>query len=213
MYFKAFFLIFIFFNENLFAKEKETKLDISETSKKEIKVATLSVIDTKDSSKPTLEEDDEEKEIEGMDKKILKGIPETQNTEIQNVPLTEDEIIKILKEKHRGSVVGKFMDSYPRLIKLTVRATMDKEIRKLWQDTLKDKTRYYLFTGILFLTFGINWAWRRYQISRAGSAWEKIRGWGFRVFLINFSRLAFFILLFEFELRPIWILARNTFNF
>jgi hypothetical protein len=160
-----------------------------------------------------MEEDDEEKEIEDMNKKILKGIPETQISETQNVPLSEDEIIKILKEKHQGSIVGKFMDSYPRLIKLTVRVTMDKEIRKIWMDTLNDKTRYYLFSGILFLTMAINWAWKRAQRNRVGSALGKIGGWAFRVFLINFSRLAFFILLFEFELRPIWVLARKTFNF
>ncbi len=209
MCFKIFFLV-IFFSGNLFAQEKVNKPNIPETSKE---VATLSVIETKNPSKPKTEEVGEEKEIEDMATKTQMEIPVIQNTQIEDVPLTEDEIIKILKEKHRGSILGKFMDSYPRLIKLTVRVTMNKEIRKTWANTLKDKTRYYLFLGILILTFAINWAWRRDQASREGSIWVKIRGWVFRVSLINFSRVALFILLFEFELRPIWVLARKTFGF
>lgn len=133
--------------------------------------------------------------------------------ETKNIPLTEDEIISLLKEKHKGTVVGKFMNSYPRLIKLTVRVTMDKEIKKIWADTLKDKTRYYIFAAILLLTMAINWAWRRSQSNTVAPFFDKVKGWLLRISLINFSRVALFILLFEFELRPIWVLVRKTFGF
>lgn len=206
MFLKIFFILVIFFNWSLLAKEKTgNKPKMTKTG---VKVLPISATETKEK-----EEGLEGKEIPPLASPTTIEKQPVKEEEIKSGPLSEDEIIQLLKEKHRGSIVGKFMDSYPRLIKLTVRVTMDKEIRKIWKDTLNNKTRYYLFLGILLLTMAINWAWRRAQANRVGYIWEKIGGWVFRVFLINFSRLALFILLFEFELRPIWVLARRTFGF
>jgi hypothetical protein len=130
-----------------------------------------------------------------------------------DAPLTEDEIISLLKEKHRGSIIGKIMESYPRLTKLAVRLNLDKEVKKVWSETLKDKTRYFVFLAIFLLTAAINWAWRRSQANRMVPLWESIKGWLLRFSLINFSRLALFIILFEFELRPVWAIVRKTFQF
>lgn len=217
---KILLVLITFFNLNLYAKEKK----LNPAKPVEIKASEEKATET-DSVKaipvPATETIKKEASLATETLKVPPPlVPETDSgekkpfyDEPQNTPLTEDEIISMLKEKHKGSIVGKFINSYPRLIKLTVRVITDKEITKIWANTLKDKTRYYVFAAILFLTMAINWAWRRNQSNTIAPFFDKVKSWFLRIFLINFSRFALFVLLFEFELRPIWVLVRKTFEF
>ncbi len=216
-----FLLVFsLFFNFNLYSKvDKKTQTSEKvEETKKEVEVKSPEVnatetIKTDKVQEEALPSTETIKDASSIGTQTITEKEAPLVEETQNIPISEDEIISLLKEKHKGTIVGKFIKRYPRLIKLTVRVTTDKEIQKLWADTLKDKTRYYLFIAIFLLTMAISWAWRRQQRNANLPFFQSLKGWFIRVFLINFSRLALFILLFEFELRPIWVLARKTFGF
>ena len=214
-------------------KAVETKP--TDTKVEETKVAGVSVIGTKGTetkepgSKVTGDEEDEIMPIEATgtgaavnaagstiqkvigDEEDVKT-PSAATETFESGPLTEDDVISILKEKHKGSFLGVFMDSYPRLIKLTVRATMDENIKKLWGDTLKDKTRYYLLIGFFLLTVLVNWFWKRDQIRSDNRIPKRVLGFFYRFFLINIARVGFFIFLFPNEIYPVWVLFRKVFS-
>lgn len=214
-------------NKNSQAKTTETKkaeTKVVETKPTEVQATgtkageTKTATETKEvESKSTDTELAETKETEvnatETEESDLKAIPEDATETFQSGPLSEDDVIAMLKEKHKGSVVGVFMESYPRLIRLTVRATMDENIKKLWADTLKDKTRYYLFIGIFLVTILINWFWKRDQIRSDSSIPKRVLGFFYRFFLINIVRVGFFIFLFAKEIYPIWALFRKIFSF
>lgn len=209
---------------------KPTEANVTESKVTETKVAGVSVIGAKGTeakepgSKVTEEEEDEIKPIAANatavtaaaatilkvtndEEKVAPNATET----FKSGPLTEDDVISMLKEKHKGSVVGVFMDSYPRLIKVTVRATMDENIKKLWGDTLKDRTRYYLLIGFFLITVLVNWFWKRDQIRSDNSLPKRILGFFYRFFLINIARVGFFIFLFPNEIYPVWVIFRKIF--
>jgi hypothetical protein len=198
-------------------KTTEIKTKTPETKEVETKPTENKVAEIKDvDSKATETELGETKEIEknaseteAIEEKEIEAIA---SETFKSGPLTEDDVISMLKEKHKGSVVGIFMDSYPRLIKLTVRATMDENIKKLWGDTLKDKTRYYLLIGFFLLTVLINWFWKRDQIRSDNSIPKRVLGFFYRFFLINIARVGFFIFLFPKEIYPVWVLFRKVFS-
>jgi hypothetical protein len=196
---------------------KPTVTKAPEAKAMETKPTENKVPETKEvASNATKTELGEAKEIEAN----ASGTEATEEKEIEAIasetfksgPLTEDDVISLLKEKHKGSIVGVFMDSYPRLIKLTVRATMDENIKKLWGDTLKDKTRYYLLIGFFLLTVLINWFWKRDQIRSDNSIPKRVLGFFYRFFLINIARVGFFIFLFPNEIYPVWVLFRKVFS-
>lgn len=202
-------------NKNSQVKATETKkpeTKVVETKPTETQATGTKADETKTSDTKTTEIKEVEANASRTEESDLKAIAADATETFQSGPLTEDDVISMLKEKHKGSVVGVFMDSYPRLIRLTVRATMDENIKKLWADTLKDKTRYYLLIGFFLLTVLINWFWKRDQIRSDNSIPKRILGFFYRFFLINIARVGFFIFLFPKEIYPVWVLFRKIFS-
>ena len=127
-------------------------------------------------------------------------------------PLTEEEIIALVKEKYNGTMMESFMESNPGLTLLTVRVTRDENIKGLWKATFVDKTRYYFFAGFFILSALINWYWRRRQIQTLAPFWQKVASFLARFTLVNGSRVGFFIFLFKTEINPVWAHAKNIFE-
>ncbi len=186
-------------------KKNEAQIPVPKTS--EIKEVESKATDTE-----LAETKETEVNATDTEESDLKAIAADATETFQSGPLSEDDVIAMLKEKHKGSIVGVFMESYPRLVRLTVRATMDENIKKLWANTIKDKTRYYLLIGFFLLTVLINWFWKRDQIRSDNSIPKRVLGFFYRFFLINIARVGFFIFLFPKEIYPVWVLFRKVFS-
>ena len=131
---------------------------------------------------------------------------------VEQGPLTEEEIVVLVKEKYKGTMMENFMESNPGLTLLTVRVTRDENIKGLWKATFVDKTRYYFFAGFFILTALMNWYWRRRQIQTLAPIWQKVASFLARFTLVNGSRVGFFIFLFKTEINPVWAHAKNIFE-
>ncbi|RLA63163.1 MAG: hypothetical protein DRQ88_04430 [Epsilonproteobacteria bacterium] len=132
--------------------------------------------------------------------------------DIEKHPLSEEEIVSLLKEKFKDSIMETFIESNPRLTLLTVRVTRDENIKGLWKATLADKTRYYFFVGFIILTVLVNWYWKKRQTQTMAPFWHKIAWWFARFSLVNGARIGFFIFLFKTEINPVWSHAKNIFS-
>lgn len=136
----------------------------------------------------------------------------TPTVKVEKVNISDDEIVALLKEKYKDTVMEGFIKSNPRLTLLVVRTVKDENIINSWKESFKDKTRYFYFTAFLIISFFINWVWKRRQIQTFEPLSHRIGGFFLRFGIINGSRVAFFIFLFRKEISPIWSLFRKTFD-
>lgn len=137
----------------------------------------------------------------------------TEGTPTQQVKLTDEEILVLLREKYQGTAMEGFVNGNPRLMELIVKVMRNEEITKLWKETLKDKTQYYIFSGFFILTLLINWWWKRRQIQTLAPFHQKLFAWLMRFTIINGSRVGAFVFLFKKEITPVWELFKKTFGY
>lgn len=149
----------------------------------------------------------------GLAQEEISAPDQSSPTVTEQVPLSDDEIAALVKEKYKGTAMEGFVENNPRVLLVIVRTVRDEKIMNSWKEVWKDKTKYYYFIGFFILSVFINWVWKKRLANTMRPFYQSILPWAFRFTIINGSRVAAFIFIFYKEIAPVWEIFKFTFGY
>lgn len=125
--------------------------------------------------------------------------------------LSEEELVKMLKENTRDSKFAPYMDQFPRFTLLTVRLIKDKEAIPSAVKIIEDRDKLVWFGGIMISTFLLGFLLERLMRKEGRSILGSIGLYMFRVLILTGVRLGIIIYFYKDELSPAAKVFSETF--